>query len=166
VYILRPGAIRSKDLVKSYTADELAALKETKEEGYGYLFYKGDSWSAASVKDYVTLTALLADSGLSFGEGDYLSFICSDGPYTKAAPTYEMLSNAKYYYDDRGAVEVPAAIALSWAQGSLKDGSITDITAKSTNTGSLRFVSGISEAEYTAKTAAGSRMPAGVVGKR
>jgi hypothetical protein len=36
-------SIRSKDPGKSYTADELAALKETKVEGYGYLFYKGDS---------------------------------------------------------------------------------------------------------------------------
>ena len=66
-------------LAKSYTADELAALAE-KSEGAAYVYYKKDAPNAVVATEYVTLSALLADAGVDFAEGDSLSFLCDDGP--------------------------------------------------------------------------------------
>jgi hypothetical protein len=62
---------------------------------------------AVVATDYVTLDALLTDAGLSLKAGNSLSFICSDGPYTKANPKYEDLAAAKYYFDGTGLTRCP-----------------------------------------------------------
>jgi hypothetical protein len=148
-------------LAKSYTANDLAALKESGTAGY--LYYKSDAWQCVAVTEYVTLESLFADAGVSFESGDTLEFTCSDGVYTKAVPSYDDIAAGKYYIDESGSTEVPAALAVTWVQGSL-DGTTLDALAETaTDTGSLRFVYGITEEEYTGLSAAGSRLPSDVL---
>jgi hypothetical protein len=155
------GENGSAALVKSYTADELAALKEAGTAGYQY--YKGDAWQCVAATEYVTLESLLADAGVSFESGDTLQFTCTDGVYTKSTPGYDDIAAGKYYIDESGSTEVPAALAVAWTQGSLDGTTLDALAATATDTGSLRFVYGLSEEQYAAASAAGSRFPSGVV---
>ncbi|MGM9608104.1 MAG: S-layer homology domain-containing protein [Oscillospiraceae bacterium] len=147
-------------LAKSYTADDLAALAETKADGYGYVYYKGDVANVVAVTEYVALDALLSDAGVTFAEGDKLSFICSDGPYTKGDFSYENIAARGV---DADGSPVPTAVAISYELGNLADGTVAEIAAKAYNSGSLRFVSGMTAAEKEGQSAAGNRMPSGVV---
>ena len=149
-----------KTLAKSYTASELDALKETKADGYGYVFFKGDAANAVAVTEFVTLDALFADAGVELVEGGKLDIVCSDGPYTKGDFSYEDLSARGV---DMDGAAVPTAIAIAWNNGSLADGTVADIAATAKNTGSLRLVSGMTAAEKESSSAAGKRMPTGVV---
>ena len=116
--------------------------------------------NAVVATQYVTLSALLADAGVTFAEGDSLAFTCSDGPYSKGDFSYATLSQRGI---DANGNAVPTAIALSWEAGSLDDESVADIAAKAQITGNLRFVCGMTAAEAEGKTAAGNRMPSGVI---
>ena len=147
-------------LAKSYSAEELAALAETKADGYGYVYYKGGSTMAVVATEYVTLDALLTDAGVDFASGDKLSFTCTDGPYTKGDFSYDTLESR--IYDTEGNT-VPASFAISWDQGSLDEGTVADIAAGAYNSGSIRFVCGAAEEEISGQSAAGNRMPSGVV---
>ncbi len=147
-------------LAKTYSADELAALAETKEDGYGYVYYKGDAANAVAATEYVALDALLTDAGVTFAEGDKLAFVCSDGPYSKGDFSYETMSARGV---DGEGNPVPTAVAISWNNGSLADGTVADIAATAKNTGSLRFVSGMTAEEKENQAAAGNRMPTGIV---
>lgn len=155
------GTEGEKKLAKSYTAEELKKLAETKAEGYGYQYFKKGEQDVV-VTEYVTLDTLLTDADVTFADGDSLSFVCDDGPYTKFNPTYKDLAEGKYYFADGKSEEVPAAIALTWAVGAAADGTVAEI-AKNAKSGSLRFVCGTTEADFTNETAAGKRMPSGVV---
>ena len=155
------GAEGEKKLARSYTAEELKKLAETKAEGYGYQYFKKGEQDVV-VTEYVTLDTLLTDADVTFADGDSLSFVCDDGPYTKFNPTYKDLAEGKYYFADGKSEEVPAAIALTWAAGAAADGTVAEI-AKNAKSGSLRFVCGTTEAAFTEEKAAGKRMPAGVV---
>ena len=154
------GADGEKTLAKSYTAEELKKLAETKADGYGYQYFKKGEQDVV-VTEYVTLDTLLTDADVTFADGDSLSFVCDDGPYTKFAPTYKDITEGKYYIKDGKAEEVPAAIALSWAAGAAADGTVADI-AKNAKESGLRFVCGTTEADFAAESAAGKRMPSGV----
>ena len=156
---VKTGDYGKATVVKGYTLDDLAALKETKADGYGYVYYKGDAANAYAVTEFVTLDALLADAGASFAAGDKLAFTCSDGPYSKGNFSYETMSQRGV---DADGNPVPTAIALTYGKGNLADGSIADI-AKGAKAGSLQFVSGMTAAEKDGKNAAGNRMPSGVV---
>ena len=112
--------------------------------------------------EFVTLDALLTDADVTFADGDSLSFVCGDGPYTKYAPTYKDITEGKYYFKDGKAEEVPAALALVWGVGAAADGTVADI-AKTAKEAGLRFVCGTTEADFTAEKAAGKRLPSGVV---
>ena len=147
-------------LAKGYTADELAALAETKEDGYGYIYYKGDAANAVAATEYVALDALFSDAGVTFAAGDKLAFVCDDGPYTKGDFSYETMAARGV---DGDGNPVPTAVAISWNNGSLADGTVADIAATAKNTGSLRFVSGMTAEEREGQSAAGSRMPSGVL---
>ena len=58
---------------------------------------------------------------------------------------------------------MPVALAITWNNGELEGGAVA-IAALAKNTGSLRFVSGMTaEEKEGAQTAAGNRMPSGVV---
>ena len=83
----RTGEFGPRTTVKTYTAAELKKLAETKADGYGYQYFK-NGVQAVVATEYVTLDALLADAGVTFAEGSTLRFTCTDGEYTKYAPTY------------------------------------------------------------------------------
>ena len=146
-------------LAKAYTAEELAALAET-AEGYAYPYFKGDAKNATVATELVTLSALLADAGVDFAEGDSLSFLCDDGPYSKGDFSYENV--AARGYDAEGNA-VPTGVAISWNNGNLDEATVAEIAAGAYNSGRLRFVSGATEAELESKSAAGNRMPSGVI---
>ena len=156
------GADGEKTLAKSYTAEELKKLAETKADGYGYQYFKKGEQDVV-VTEYVTLDTLLTDADVTFADGDSLAFVCDDGPYTKFNPTYKDITEGKYYFKDGKGEEVPAAIALVWGNGAAADGTVADIAKTVKDTGSLRFVCGTTEADFTAEKAAGKRMPSGVV---
>ena len=99
---------------------------------------------------------------LPFADGNALYFTCADGDYTKFAPTYKDITTDKYFFDGENAAEVPAAIALSWTNGALADGTLADLAKNAKDSGSLRFVCGTNEADYKAEKSAGKRMPSGV----
>ena len=146
-------------VAKTYTADELAALAE-KTEGYAYPYFKGDAMNATVVTEYVTLSALLADAGVSFGEGDKLAFTCDDGPYFKGDFSF---GNVDARGLDHEGNPVPTGLAITWDNGNLDEGTVADIAAGAKNIGRLRFVCGATEEELDAKNAAGNRMPTGVI---
>ena len=155
------GEDGEKTLAKSYTAEELKKLAETKADGYGYQYFKKGEQDVV-VTEFVTLDALLTDADVTFADGDSLSFVCDDGPYTKYAHTYKDITEGKYYFKDGKAEEVPAALALVWGVGAAADGTVADI-AKTAKEASLRFVCGTTEADFTAEKSAGKRMPSGVM---
>ena len=111
----------------------------------------------------MTLDTLLTDADVSFADGDSLAFVCDDGPYTKFNPTYKDITEGKYSFKEGKGEEVPAAIALVWGMGAAADGTVADIAKTAKDTGSLRFVCGTTEADFTAEKAAGKRLPSGVV---
>ena len=156
------GADGEKTLAKSYTAEELKKLAETKADGYGYQYFKKGE-QAVVVTEYVTLDTLLTDADVTFADGNSLAFVCDDGPYTKFNPTYKDITEGKYSFKDGKGEEVPAAIALVWGNGAAADGTVADIAKTAKDTGSLRFVCGTTEADFTAEKAAGKRLPSGVV---
>ena len=145
-------------LAKAYTAEELAALAETAEANV-YPFYKKDTLNAVVATEYVSLSALLADAGVSFGEGDSLAFTCADGLYTKGDFSYANISPRGL--DAEGAA-VPTALAIKWANGSLEGGAAA-LAAEASDASGLRFVCGATAEELEAQNAAGNRMPSGVV---
>ena len=155
------GEDGEKTLAKSYTAEELKKLAETKADGYGYQYFKKGE-QAVVATEYVTLDALLTDADVTFADGDSLSFVCDDGPYTKVNPTYKDITEGKYYFKDGKSEEVPAALALVWGTGAAADGTVADI-AKTAKEADLRFVCGTTEADFTAEKSAGKRMPSGVM---
>ena len=146
-------------LAKAYTGTALKEMMETVDAA-AYVYYKKDAANAVVATQYVTLSALLADAGVTFAEGDSLAFTCSDGPYSKGDFSYSTL-NARGVDAEGNAV--PTAIALSWAAGNLDEATVADIAAKAEITGDLRFVCGMTAAEAEGKTAAGNRMPSGVI---
>ncbi len=108
-------------LMKSYTADEFAALAAEVDAGYQY--GKGGSINLIAVKKMVTFDKLIADAGASayWTTGAKLQFTCTDGVYKKNVPTYEQLSQTGYFYPERSntdsasvanPIEVPAGIAI------------------------------------------------------
>ena len=147
---------------QSYTAEELKKLAETKADGYGYQYFKKGEQDVV-VTEYVTLDTLLTDADVTFADGDSLAFVCDDGPYTKFNPTYKDITEGKYSFKDGKGEEVPAAIALVWGMGAAADGTVADIAKTAKDTGSLRFVCGTTEADFTAEKSAGKRMPSGVM---
>ena len=69
------GEDGEKTLAKSYTAEELKKLAETKADGYGYQYFKKGEQDVV-VTEFVTLDTLLTDADVTFADGDSLSFVC------------------------------------------------------------------------------------------
>lgn len=108
-------------LMKSYAADEFAAL--AKEVDAGYQYGKAGTISVIAMKKGVVLDDLIADAGAGayWTNGASVQFTCTDGVYKKNVPTYEQLHQAGYFYPERSntndtsvanPVEVPVAIGL------------------------------------------------------
>ena len=122
-------------LMKTYTADEFAALATEVDAGYQYT--KNDVVNVLAVKKLVEFDKLIADAGASafWAEGAKLQFTCTDGVYKKSVPSYEQLHETGFFYPNRsnteltdvsGAIEVPAGIAIpGWYKSSTTAGEIS-----------------------------------------
>ena len=138
-------------VAKTYTLSELKALAQT--EVVGYQHWKNGSEKVIASNLYATVGSLLADAGVEFGAGDAVT--AADPTDFTSTLTYEDSGVYKYYVNEDGATEVPAAILLSWSTGS---GTPEDIAKTAYISGSLRFAYGITEQQYAEQSAQGKRL--------
>ena len=172
------GANAARVKAAVFTKTELSSISNTVE--HAYMYYQNSAWRAIVATELVTLDSLFSAGGISarWKSGSYLAFDVSSnsangpgvGPYDKSYPDYSDINKCKYYVNDSGAyVEIPAGIAIDWNSGALdvppgRDASVSTIAAGSYDSGSLRFVYGVSQESYTGPTfAAGARSPSSVV---
>lgn len=142
-------------VAKTYTLSELKALAQT--EVVGYQHWKNGSEKVIASNLYATVGSLLADAGVEFGAGDAVT--AADPTDFTSTLTYEDSGVYKYYVNEDGATEVPAAILLSWSTGS---GTPEDIAKTAYISGSLRFCYGISEQQYADQSAQGKRLASNI----
>ena len=142
-------------VAKTYTLSELKALAQT--EVVGYQHWKNGSEKVIASNLYATVGSLLADAGVEFGAGDAVT--AADPTDFTSTLTYEDSGVYKYYVNEEGATEVPAAILLSWSTGS---GTPEDIAKTAYISGSLRFCYGISEQQYADQSAQGKRLASNI----
>ena len=104
----------------------------------------------------MTLDALLQSAGASFREEMYIT--AADATGFSAQLSYVDYTSCRYYVTaDGDKIDVPAALALTWASGT---GTLEEVAAKAENSGSIRFCYGISADQYG--SAAGKRLVSGV----
>ena len=142
-------------VAKTYTLSELKALAQT--EVVGYQHWKNGSEKVIASNLYATVGSLLADAGVEFGAGDAVT--AADSTDFTSTLTYEDSGVYKYYVNEDGATEVPAAILLSWNTGS---GTPEDIAKTAYISGSLRFAYGITEQQYADQSAQGKRLASNI----
>lgn len=143
-------------VAKTYTLSELKALAQT--EVVGYQHWKNGSEKVIASNLYATVGSLLADAGVEFGAGDAVT--AADPTDFTSTLTYEDSGVYKYYVNEDGVTEVPAAILISWNTGS---GTPEDIAKTAYISGSLRFAYGITEQQYADQSAQGKRLTSNVV---
>lgn len=143
-------------MAKTYTLSELKALAQT--EVVGYQHWKNGSEKVIASNLYATVGSLLADAGVEFGAGDAVT--AADPTDFTSTLTYEDSGVYKYYVNEDGVTEVPAAILISWNTGS---GTPEDIAKTAYISGSLRFAYGITEQQYADQSAQGKRLASNVV---
>lgn len=126
----------SGDMVKCYTAEQMAALLH--DDTQYYVQSNHGSVRGIAVTDYVTFDELLADAGLSdwwTSDNSCLQYVCYDGVYGKDTPTYEEIHSQIYTYPNQsatdmtnttGAIEVPAVLAYTSAKVDAADGLVGD----------------------------------------
>lgn len=142
-------------VAKTYTLSELKALAQT--EVVGYQHWKNGSEKVIASNLYATVGSLLADAGVEFGAGDAVT--AADPTDFTSTLTYEDSGVYKYYVNEDGATEVPAAILISWNTGS---GTPEDIAKTAYISGNLRFAYGITEQQYADQSAQGKRLAANI----
>ena len=142
-------------VAKTYTLSELKALAQT--EVVGYQHWKNGSEKVIASNLYATVGSLLADAGVEFGAGDAVT--AADPTDFTSTLTYEDSGVYKYYVNEDGATEVPAAILLSWNTGS---GTPEDIAKTAYISGNLRFAYGITEQQYADQSAQGKRLASNI----
>lgn len=140
---------------KTYTLSELKALAQT--EVVGYQHWKNGSEKVIASNLYATVGSLLADAGVEFGAGDAVT--AADPTDFTSTLTYEDSGVYKYYVNEDGATEVPAAILISWNTGS---GTPEDIAKTAYISGNLRFAYGITEQQYADQSAQGKRLASNI----
>lgn len=143
-------------VAKAYTLSELKALAQT--EVVGYQHWKNGSEKVIASNLYATVGSLLTDAGVEFGAGDAVT--AADPTDFTSTLTYEDSGVYKYYVNEDGVTEVPAAILISWNTGS---GTPEDIAKTAYISGSLRFAYGITEQQYADQSAQGKRLASNVV---
>lgn len=142
-------------VAKTYTLSELKALAQT--EVVGYQHWKNGSEKVIASNLYATVGSLLADAGVEFGAGDAVT--AADPTDFTSTLTYEDSGVYKYYVNEDGATEVPAAILISWNTGS---GTPEDIAKTAYISGNLRFAYGITEQQYAVQSAQGKRLASNI----
>lgn len=155
------GENGTREKAAEFTLEDLYAKAETYSDGYTYLYTQNEAWRAVVATTLVPLETLLteADATSYWKEGSYLAFTCEDGPYEKSYPYYENINVCCYDYSGDTQIIVPAGLALVWDAGALADKTVAEIAAGAYDSGSLRFVYGISQEQYTDINPAGARMP-------
>lgn len=177
-------------LMKTYTADEFAALATEVDAGYQY--GKNNVINVLAVKKMVEFDKLIADAGASayWKEGAKLQFTYTDGVYKKSVPSYEQLHETGFFYPNRsnteltdvsGAIEVPAGIAIPGWYKSVRtageisadaltaalgvlDGTITDANQAGNSTKvAIGIARDLSSSEEGAVIDAGMRLTGSVV---
>ncbi len=154
--VLEQYAGEAAAAAKTYTMSDLKALAESKVVGYQH--WKNGSEKIIASDLYATVDSLLADAGVSFGSGDAVT--AADPTDFTSTLTYEDSNVYKYYVNEEGTSEVPAAILISWNTGS---GTPEDVAKTAYISGSLRFAYGISEQQYADQSAQGKRLASNVV---
>ena len=142
-------------VVAKTSLSELKALAQT--EVVGYQHWKNGSEKVIAANLYATVSSLLTDAGVEFGAGDAVT--AADPTDFTSTLTYEDSGVYKYYVNEDGATEVPAAILLSWNTGS---GTPEDIAKTAYISGSLRFAYGITEQQYADQSAQGKRLASNI----
>ncbi len=167
---LKQGSDGEAAILKEYDKAELQAMAAKNDAGWAYLFYKNDAWAAIVATEVVELDALLADAGAaeSWVSGAWLEFTCSDGVYGKSYPSYDDIAAKNLFVGEDGSSLVPAGLAITWNSGNLDPvtaESVAALAATAYDSGSLRFVYGMTEAQFTdlSNAPAGARMPTGVL---
>jgi hypothetical protein len=155
-------------LAKTYTRAQMLTMAQ----GNSRTYYSG--WSTetkgfiGAADQYVTLAQLLADSGLTFAEGDSLKLTSWDG--FAQTYTYEyLLGTDRYYYADIltngvAATEKTAFAPVLAITGNTTSDASADITALVCDTlNTYRLAFGQSEEELTGAEKIVDSMPKGVV---
>ena len=140
--------------VKTYTMSDLKALAENKTVGYQYWNHQTKVEGTIASNLYASVDSLLADAGIDFGAGDSVTASTAEADFTSTL-TYEDSKTKKYYINETGAVEVPAAILISWNSGT---GTPEDIVKGAYISGNLRFAYGITQEQYDGQNVSGKRI--------
>jgi hypothetical protein len=172
VYTQTGTDLSTKKLVSVYSLSELQGLAAIDSSAFGPLGYLwrghgSGGWDVYASDNYVLLSTLFADAGISFRAGDQVSFLASDG--FGRTYGYQDINNANGFYpatvdntnDTGGAYTVPPIIALTAgtavANPNAQAAIATAIADPEAYTN--RLLLGVTAANYEAKTAAGNRFP-------
>ena len=166
----------TEQLVKAFTADEIAALQAANTEPVAGMFAgKGGAVTVCAAKAYVTVGQLLEAAGVEMLEGDQLAFTCTDGPYAKFAAQYaDLFADNKFFpayaggtdYDASGAEASSAVFAFSSGKASL---TVNAAAAKAealeaaAQSDFAQFCIGQTEAAYKEGLRPGNNFPSGIV---
>lgn len=156
------------EVVKTYTQDEFAQLKSDSTDPVSGMFFKRDVWNVTTAKTYVTLDDLIADAGLkdlwtgtvqlSYG-GDPLqgkkgnvythdALMAMNKFFPEASLAQTPVENAKPAPAVLALTEFSGATASDKTAGMVEKENLQKATGKT----APRFICGVSEADYTAKS--------------
>jgi hypothetical protein len=165
------GKIESK---KVYSYNELFTMAGNAQSTVGYMYTHGsDGWNVVGATQYVSVSSLLTDAGITPQNDDRIIALASDGN-SSIIPTWEFLNQELYFYPNAysvasgtnlsitdyptvGKTAVPAIIALkhSTKKSGNQPATASDLLAAAASdaasavfNGSLRFLYGSSEADY------------------
>lgn len=146
----------------------------------GFLYCKSNVWNVVGTDNYVKIGDLFAAAGYSseWAVADHLSFICTDGAYTKYYPTKAEVDRTQKFFgattasatDVTGGVDNAAVIAYSTNNAPISSidpllNTATKVLPTVLNGGDTapRFCMGlVNGVDYTSSLAAGKRMPSNV----
>jgi hypothetical protein len=174
----------TKVTAKTFTSTELTALTQTHQNDVrGFLQSKG-MWTVWATNEYIPIEELLTKAGVVFNEGDALLFWDSgtNGYYDKTTFEYERIQTDRNFYPGTGTTSTAAVTDGPKPVGSVLAFSCTIRTNVSGTAGAtlitlgtnlqngtatidpdgIRFLMGVSEANYLKFDAAGSRFAAKV----
>jgi hypothetical protein len=159
----------NKTLVKSYSLDELNALAQNNKAGF--LAVDGSAWKVYATNKYIPIEELINDAGLLYNSGDKITATAAD--FFASTQTYEAYETEKYFYTAAGPttndvatvnpIEVGTVLALNWATANVSGTAASTLNVIDDFHSQTRFYCGLSEGNYTNKTAAGNRFSTGPI---
>ena len=132
----------TQDVLKTYSTSDLESLANKNTSTVSYQYAGKGKFTKVTSSNYVTFSQLL-EGVSSWKAGSTATMAAGGDMNTKHTYTYEELTNPGYYFPNAannseslnttGAVEVPAALALSYSKGSVeKDSTFNDTTVTPT----------------------------------